>query len=109
MRVAAEEIYYRLQKGKFSKHKFKHKLKKMYKEGTYWGTVAGAYVGMGHGIQRICGTRDWRNAMLSGALSGALISATKNNSRDRIMIDAITGGAIAIAAELLNYTIPIPN
>ncbi|KAG5566903.1 hypothetical protein RHGRI_002452 [Rhododendron griersonianum] len=79
------------------------KLKKMCKEGAYWGTVAGVYVGMEYGMGRVRGTRDWKNATLGGALTGALVSAASNNNRDKIVVDAITGGAIATAAEFLNY------
>ncbi|XP_022846325.1 outer envelope pore protein 16, chloroplastic [Olea europaea var. sylvestris] len=44
-----------------------------------------------------------KNAMLGGALTGAVISAASNNGRDKIVTDAIAGGAIATAAEFLNY------
>ena len=41
--------------------------------------------------------------MIGGALTGAVISAATNSDKDRIVVDAITGGAIATAAEFLNY------
>lgn len=44
-----------------------------------------------------------KNALIGGALTGALISAASNNNRDKIVKDAITGGAVATAAEFLNY------
>ncbi|KAF9665517.1 hypothetical protein SADUNF_Sadunf16G0131000 [Salix dunnii] len=69
------------------------------------GTVAGLYVGMEYGMERVRGTRDWKNAMLGGALTGALISAASNKHKDNIVIDAITGGAIATASTFLNYLI----
>lgn len=75
----------------------------MCKEAAYWGTVAGVYVGMEYGAERIRGTRDWKNAMLGGALTGAIMSSACKNSRDKIVVGAITGGAIATAAEFLNY------
>ncbi|MBF6266031.1 Tim17/Tim22/Tim23/Pmp24 family-domain-containing protein [Nocardia farcinica] len=80
-------------------------MKKMCKEGAYWGTVAGMYVGMEYGMERIRGTHDWKNAMLGGALTGALISAASNKNKDNIVIDAIAGGAIATASTFLNYLI----
>lgn len=43
-----------------------------------------------------------KNAMLGGALTGALVSAASNSNRDKIVMDAIAGGAIATAAEILN-------
>ncbi|CAI9778768.1 unnamed protein product [Fraxinus pennsylvanica] len=102
-KVAAEEAYSIVKRGSVSHHNFEHSLKKMCKEGAYWGTVAGVYVGMEYGFERIRGTRDWKNAMLGGALTGALISAACNNGRDKIVTDAIAGGAVATAAEFLNY------
>lgn len=44
-----------------------------------------------------------KNAMIGGALTGAIISAATSSDKDRIVVDAITGGAIATAAEFLNY------
>lgn len=41
--------------------------------------------------------------MIGGALTGAVISAATSSDKDRILVDAITGGAIATAAEFLNY------
>ncbi|XP_062159661.1 outer envelope pore protein 16, chloroplastic-like [Alnus glutinosa] len=78
-------------------------LKKTCEEGAYWGTVAGVYVGMEYGVKRIRGTRDWKNAMICGAVTGAMVSAASNNNKDKIVVDAITGGAIVTAAEFLNY------
>ncbi|KAK1312454.1 hypothetical protein QJS10_CPA07g00200 [Acorus calamus] len=102
-RVAAEETYHCIKRGSVSKHKIQETLKKMCKEGAYWGTVAGVYVGMEYGMERIRGTYDWKNALLGGAVTGALVSAASNNSRDKVIVDAITGGAVATAAEFLNY------
>ncbi|XP_058109681.1 outer envelope pore protein 16, chloroplastic isoform X2 [Magnolia sinica] len=102
-RVAAEETYHCIRKGSISSHKVEQTLKKMCKEGAYWGTVAGVYVGMEYGMERVRGTRDWKNALLGGAITGALISAASSNHGDKVIVDAITGGAIATAAEFLNY------
>lgn len=78
-------------------------LTKMCKEGIFFGTAAGVYVGMDYGMEKIRGTRDWKNALLAGAATGALISAVGNNKRDKIVQDAITGGAVATAAQFINY------
>ncbi|KAL6619667.1 hypothetical protein ACP70R_034806 [Stipagrostis hirtigluma subsp. patula] len=102
-KVAAEETFECLHRGDVSKHKIEHALKKMCKEGAYWGTIAGVYVGMEYGVGRIRGRSDWKNAMIGGALSGALISAASNNHRDKVIKDAITGGAVATAVEFINY------
>ncbi|KAF3794076.1 Outer envelope pore protein 16 [Nymphaea thermarum] len=82
-RVAAEESYHCIRKG----------------------TVAGVYVGMEYGIERVRGRKDWKNAMIGGALTGALLSAAKNNNRDKIVADALTGGAIATASVFVNRLI----
>ncbi|KXG34222.1 outer envelope pore protein 16, chloroplastic [Sorghum bicolor] len=102
-KVAAEETFECLQRGDVSKHKVEHALKKMCKEGAYWGTVAGVYVGVEYGIQKIRGHRDWKNAMVGGALTGALVSAVNNHHRHNVVKNAITGGAIATAAEFLTH------
>ncbi|KAJ8558487.1 hypothetical protein K7X08_034016 [Anisodus acutangulus] len=102
-KVVAEESYEIVKRGSVSSHNFEKSLKKMCKEGAYWGTVAGVYAGIEYGAERIRGTRDWKNAMIGGALTGALVSAASNNNRDKIVMDAITGGAVATAAEFLNY------
>ncbi|XP_073304561.1 outer envelope pore protein 16, chloroplastic isoform X1 [Primulina huaijiensis] len=78
-------------------------LKRMCREGASWGAVAGVYVGMEYGVERIRGTKDWKNALVSGAVTGALLSAASNRNRDKIVFDAIAGGAVATAAEFLNY------
>ncbi|XP_023520575.1 outer envelope pore protein 16, chloroplastic-like [Cucurbita pepo subsp. pepo] len=58
-RAAAEDAYHVVRKGTISSHNFENTLKKMCKEGAYWGTVAGVYVGMEYGVERIRGRRDW--------------------------------------------------
>ncbi|KAI4334524.1 hypothetical protein L6164_019207 [Bauhinia variegata] len=102
-RAAAEDAYHILNKGNVSRRNFEDMLKKMCREGVYWGTIAGLYVGAEYGVERIRGTRDWKNAMIGGAVTGALVSAAGNNKKDRIVIDAITGAAVATAAEFINY------
>ncbi|KAE8733013.1 Detected protein of unknown function [Hibiscus syriacus] len=62
----------------------------------------------------IRGTTDWacslffaakgkmKNAMIGGALTGAVVSAATSNDKERIVSDALTGGAIATASVFLN-------
>ncbi|KAK6941924.1 hypothetical protein RJ641_027301, partial [Dillenia turbinata] len=67
-------------------------------------TVAGVYMGMEYGMERIHEIRDWcrelyclssvLNPMLHGALTGDVISAASNKNEDKIVMDAIAGGAI---------------
>ncbi|WCJ20586.1 Outer envelope pore protein 16-1 chloroplastic [Euphorbia peplus] len=102
-RVLVEDAFHIVKKGSVSSKNFEHTLKKMCKEGAYWGSVAGVYVGMEYGMERIRGTRDWKNAMVGGALTGAIISAASNKGTNKVVTDAITGGAIATAATFLSY------
>jgi len=103
-RVVVEETYGALSKGKVTKHDLEHTLKKMGKEGFMWGAVAGVYTGVEYGVERIRGRRDWTNALISGAVTGAAMSfSDKHYSRDKMIKDAITGGAIATAAEFIRY------
>lgn len=41
--------------------------------------------------------------MLGGALTGLLISVTSNNNKEKVFKDAIMAGAVATAAEFINY------
>jgi hypothetical protein len=43
-----------------------------------------------------------KNAVFGGAATGALVSAATNKKADKIAVDAITGAAIATAAEFIN-------
>jgi hypothetical protein len=43
-----------------------------------------------------------KNAMIGGALSGALISGASNSDRGKVVKDAITAGAVATAVEFIN-------
>ncbi|CAM0958464.1 unnamed protein product [Alopecurus aequalis] len=102
-KVAAEDAFDCLHKGNVSKRKLEQTLKKMCTEGAYWGAVAGVYLGMEYGVKRILGLYGWKNALIGGFLSGALISAASNSRVDKIAKAAITGGAIATAIEFINY------
>ena len=102
-RSLVEDTFNIVKRGSLHQKDFEHSFKKMCKEGAYWGTVAGVYVGMEYGMERIRGTSDWKNAMIGGALTGAVVSAASKNKGDRVAMDAITGGAIATAAVFINY------
>ncbi|KAL9270331.1 Outer envelope pore protein 16-1, chloroplastic-like protein [Drosera capensis] len=101
-KVAVEEVYHIIDKGQVSKHNLEHSLKKMCKEGAYWGTIAGVYVGMEYGVAKIRGSDDWKTKMIGGALTGALVSAAGSGNREKMVLDAITGGAIAIGIDVLS-------
>lgn len=104
-RALAEETYHIARKGHVSSKSLEHGLKKMCKEGAYWGSIAGVYVGMEYGVERVRGRRDWKNAMIGGAITGALVSAVSKENKDKIVVDAITGAAIATATKFINYLV----
>ncbi|KAM0836982.1 hypothetical protein ACQ4PT_061964 [Festuca glaucescens] len=66
------------------------------------GSVAGVYVGVEYGVDRIRGHRDW-NAVVGGAVTGALVSAANGDDRKHVVSNAITGAAIATAAHYLHH------
>lgn len=99
-----QEGYNALRKESLSKRDIESGLKKMGKEGLQWGVVAGVYSGMEYGMQQTRGRHDWKNAMLGGALTGTILTlADSSYSRDKMIRSALTGGAIATAAELLTH------
>ncbi|XP_010510565.1 PREDICTED: outer envelope pore protein 16-1, chloroplastic-like [Camelina sativa] len=98
----AEDAYKAIDKGSLSKNTLENALKKLCAEGVYWGAAAGVYVGTEYGIERVRGTRDWKNAMLAGAATGAVLSAAGKKGKDTVVIDAILGGALATASQFLN-------
>ncbi|KAH9619887.1 hypothetical protein KSS87_008999 [Heliosperma pusillum] len=67
------------------------------------GAIAGAYVGMEYGVAKITGTHDYKNAMISGALTGALVSAASKGNTEKIFLNAVTGAAIATAIGVITY------
>ncbi|CAA7406327.1 unnamed protein product [Spirodela intermedia] len=102
-KVVAEDTYHCLRKGSVSEHTLKETFKKMCKEGAYWGAVGGTYAGMEYSIRRIRDRNDWKNALLGGFITGALVSAASKKSRDEVVKGAITGGAVATAARFINH------
>ncbi|CAM6025182.1 unnamed protein product [Sphagnum balticum] len=66
------------------------------------GLVGGMYTGITYATTEARGVHHWKNALLGGALTGAALPLTEPNPRtDHIISGAITGGAIATAAEFL--------
>ncbi|KAI5078900.1 hypothetical protein GOP47_0006571 [Adiantum capillus-veneris] len=98
----AQETYGVVRREEATKRSLELMAQRTGKEAVQWGLVAGVYSGMTYAMQEARGTHDWKNALLGGALTGAALSLTESNPRsDRIITGAITGGAIATAAEFL--------
>ncbi|CAM6089582.1 unnamed protein product [Calypogeia fissa] len=72
------------------------------KEAFQWGFVGAVYSGMTYGIQEVRGVCDWKNTLVGGAITGAALSLTQGKtSMDHLVKAAITGGAVAMAVEIL--------
>jgi hypothetical protein len=102
LHAASQDTYRFLLQEETNKKSLEKTVQRMGKEAVQWGLVAGVYTGMTYGMQEARGVHDWKNALLGGALTGAALSLTEPNPRsDRVVRGAITGGAIATAAEFL--------
>ncbi|KAM0042017.1 hypothetical protein Hdeb2414_s0011g00373181 [Helianthus debilis subsp. tardiflorus] len=66
------------------------------------GLAAGMYSGLTYGLKEARGVHDWKNSAVAGAMTGATLALTADDSsRDQIVQFAITGAAISAAANLL--------
>ncbi|KAF7149585.1 hypothetical protein RHSIM_Rhsim02G0005200 [Rhododendron simsii] len=72
------------------------------KESLQWGLAAGMYSGLTYGLKEARGTHDWKNSAMAGAITGAALALTSDDSsHEQIIQSAITGAAISTAANLL--------
>jgi len=72
------------------------------KESLQWGLAAGMYSGLTYGLKEARGTHDWKNSAMAGAITGAALALTSDDSsHEQIVQSAITGAAISTAANLL--------
>ncbi|KAL4592394.1 hypothetical protein LXL04_005386 [Taraxacum kok-saghyz] len=72
------------------------------KESLQWGLAAGMYSGITYGLKETRGVHDWKNSAVAGAITGAALSLTfDDSSHEQIVHAAITGAAISTAANLL--------
>ncbi|PWA62612.1 import inner membrane translocase subunit Tim17/Tim22/Tim23 family [Artemisia annua] len=72
------------------------------KESLQWGLAAGMYSGLTYGLREARGVHDWKNSAMAGAITGAALALTfDDSSHEDIVQGAITGAAISTAANLL--------
>ncbi|KAJ9555223.1 hypothetical protein OSB04_009837 [Centaurea solstitialis] len=72
------------------------------KESLQWGLAAGMYSGVTYGLKEARGVHDWKNSAVAGAITGAALALTfDDSSHEQIVHGAITGAAISTAANLL--------
>ncbi|KAH8941246.1 hypothetical protein BDL97_14G027600 [Sphagnum fallax] len=77
--------------------------KSIARNGLGWGCFAGAYLGLNCGVETVRGKKDWINASLSGAITGALVSA-RTGSISKILGTSVLVSAIATAGDFLRPT-----
>nr|XP_012573350.1 outer envelope pore protein 16-2, chloroplastic [Cicer arietinum] len=64
--------------------------------------AAGLYSGLTYGLKEARGAHDWKNSAVAGAITGATLALTsEDSSHEQIVECAITGAAISTAANLL--------
>ncbi|CAI8590219.1 unnamed protein product [Vicia faba] len=72
------------------------------KESLQWGVAAGLYSGLTYGLKEARGAHDWKNSAVAGAVTGATLALTMEDStHEHVVQFAITGAAISTAANLL--------
>lgn len=103
LHAASQDSYrYLVSEDSGNKKTLEQSFQRIGKDAVQWGLVASVYSGVTYGISEARGVHDWKNALLGGALTGAALSLTETNpGTDRVLRGAITGGAIATAAEIL--------
>ncbi|KAK7291701.1 hypothetical protein RIF29_07060 [Crotalaria pallida] len=89
-------------RGETSSKSIEAMVKNTGKESFQWGLAAGIYSGLTYGLKEARGSHDWKNSAVAGALTGAALALTSDNSsHEQIVQCAITGAAISTAANLL--------
>ncbi|XP_024964320.1 outer envelope pore protein 16-2, chloroplastic-like isoform X5 [Cynara cardunculus var. scolymus] len=72
------------------------------KESLQWGLAAGMYSGLTFGLKEARGVHDWKNSAVAGAITGATLALTSDDSSQHQIVQfAITGAAMSTAANLL--------
>ncbi|QCE13338.1 outer envelope pore protein 16-2, chloroplastic [Vigna unguiculata] len=72
------------------------------KESLQWGVAAGLYSGLTYGLKEARGAHDWKNSAVAGAITGATLALTLDDStHEQVVQCAITGAAISTAANIL--------
>lgn len=74
--------------------------KSVARNGLGWGCFAGAYLGLNCGVESVRRKKDWMNASISGAITGALVSARTGNVA-KMLGTSILVSAIATAGDFL--------
>ncbi|MCO5567110.1 hypothetical protein L7F22_020795 [Adiantum nelumboides] len=71
------------------------------------GCCAGTYFGFNCGLERLRRRRDWPNATVAGAVTGALLAA-KSRSASKVLTTSAASSAVATTIDIL-FPFPIPT
>nr|XP_024356421.1 outer envelope pore protein 16-4, chloroplastic-like isoform X3 [Physcomitrium patens] len=74
--------------------------KSITRNGLGWGCFAGAYLGLNCGVESVRNKKDWVNASISGAITGAFVSARTGNVT-KMLGTSVLVSAIATAGDFL--------
>jgi len=101
--LAQEGINQGLNSDNAKQFNFEKTAKDAARQGLEWGAVSAVYTGVNYGLEQARdGRRDWVNSLAAGALTGALYAASRDGgSNDQVAKSALTGAALATAAEFL--------
>ncbi|KAG5132748.1 hypothetical protein JHK82_023936 [Glycine max] len=89
-------------KGETNNKSLEAMVKNTGKESLQWGVAAGLYAGLTYGLKEARGAHDWKNSAVAGAITGATLALTlEDSTHEQIVQCAITGAAISTAANLL--------
>ncbi|KAI9084280.1 hypothetical protein K1719_033787 [Acacia pycnantha] len=90
-------------RGETSSKSLEAMVKNTGKESLQWGLAAGMYSGLTYGLKEARGAHDWTNSAVAGAITGAALALTlDDSSHEQIVQCAITGAAISTAANVLS-------
>ncbi|KAK7412896.1 hypothetical protein VNO78_04625 [Psophocarpus tetragonolobus] len=89
-------------RGETSNKSLEAMVKSTGKESLQWGVAAGLYSGLTYGLKEARGAHDWKNSAVAGAITGATLALTlEDSTHEQVVQCAITGAAISTAANLL--------
>nr|XP_043614214.1 outer envelope pore protein 16-2, chloroplastic [Erigeron canadensis] len=89
-------------RGETNRNSVEALVKSIGKESLQWGLAAGMYSGLTYGLREARGVHDWKSSAMAGAITGAALALTfDDSSHEEIVQGAITGAAISTAANLL--------
>jgi hypothetical protein len=77
-------------------------VKGLSKESFQWGLATGMHSGLTYGLTEVCGTHDWKNRAVVGAVTGVALTLTSDSvSHEQVVQCVIIGAALSATANTL--------